>query len=279
MIRSSQPPRPLLRSRGAVLLILVQALPAVAPPPGERATAVSPFEALCRDAQAAVFRGMLAPDEAGRLQALEQASALAREAVALEPGQPEGHHLLAVAMGIEIDYVGPAEKIGLARRIHAEAERVLELDPHHAGAHHVLGRLHAGVMRMPRLMRFLARRILGGEALKEASWERAEAHLRAAAEGQPEVIIHHLELGILLAVRGQRERALEAMEHALALPPSLPPDPYYLEQARGLRGVLLAGETPKDPTSFISVDDVDRPPLTPPGATAGGAPPPFGDEG
>ena len=76
---------------------------------------------------------------------------------------------------------GGRTQVGLAQRAHEQARITLTVAPDHAGAQHVLGRLHAAVMRLSRFRRFIAIRILGGKVLSEASWETAESYLAAAA--------------------------------------------------------------------------------------------------
>ena len=134
-------------------------------------------------------------------------------------------------MGLRAGEEGGRTQVGLAQRAYEQSRLTLTIAPDHAGAQHVLGRLHAGVMRLSRLKRFIATRILGGKALSDASWETAESLLAAAARLQPEVPDHHYELGILYLDTDRPELALKAFEDALACPLSDPSDRAVLANA------------------------------------------------
>ena len=110
-------------------------------------------------------------------QAREQAAA----AATLRPDGVEGHYWLSVAAGLVADNVGGRTKIRMGDQSWNESTWVLATDSLHAGAHHVQGRIHAGVMRLNAFTRFIGRILLGGDVLGEASWEGAEYHLRRAA--------------------------------------------------------------------------------------------------
>ena len=209
------------------------------------------FRQSCRQAETAMFRGMLAPGDEERVRRYREAESAARGAVGLAPDRPEGHYLLAVTLGLRIDFVGALQKVRTAQEIREVVTRLLELDPDHAGGHHLLGRLHAGVMRMQPLTRFVARRLTGSGTLKQASWKRAERHLRRAEELEPQVLVHHLELGILYLETGRPERALEEMNHVLARGAVTPVDSLFRLRALEIRSDLLAGRSPSNPTSLI----------------------------
>jgi hypothetical protein len=130
-----------------------------------------------------------------------------------KPSDVDAQYHLAAVMGARLDHAEGTGKISGAEQLKAQAERVLQLDPRHAGASYILGRLHATVMRMSGVKRFLATRMLGGGALKGASWEDAQLLLETAVQNGPCTPDHHYELARLYAQRGnpvgaQRELAL-----------------------------------------------------------------------
>jgi len=94
---------------------------------------------------------------------------------------------------------------------------VLEIEPSHPGAHHVVGRLNAGVMRMSRLDRFLARTLLGGDVLDQASWSLAREHLETAEAHDPCVPDHHYELARLYLDRDEPGLAYREIGHGMGL--------------------------------------------------------------
>jgi len=72
---------------------------------------------------------------------------------------------------------------------------------------------------MNRVTLFLATRVLGGDALKGASWEEAERLLQFAALARSEVPDYHYELGRLYEDTDRPARAREEAAHVLALEP------------------------------------------------------------
>jgi tetratricopeptide (TPR) repeat protein len=182
----------------------------------------------------AVHVGRPKPEKDDRKCFFRMAEALARHLVFERPNDPEPRYWYAAAMGLRAADEGGGTQVSLARRAHEQSRLVLTISPDHAGAQHVLGRLHAAVMRLSGFKRFIATRILGGKALSEASWESAESYLAAAARLQPGVPDHHLELGILYLDTGRPESALAAFEKVLGCPPINPVDHAVHARAREL---------------------------------------------
>ena len=157
-------------------------------------------------AQARELGGDAAKSALSRMQ-----DSLAVEAAA-RPHDVQVQYLLAASMGLRADVEGGRERIRAAQELYSQAHRVLVLEPDHAGAQYLLGRLHAAVMRLDRVTRFLAKRLLGGAALSEASWEEAQRLLEAAASGDPCTPEYHYELARLYAERGDHQRAALQLE-------------------------------------------------------------------
>lgn len=154
------------------------------------------------------------PGSDSELRALE---AEARRRVRSAPDDPDAAYRLTAVLGARTDLAEGREQLRLADELHREALRVLELDPRHPGAHHVLGRLSAAAMRLGGLERFLARHLLGASMLEEASWARARRHLEAAEAGDPCRPEHHYELGRLYLELGEPTRGWKEVGHVLAI--------------------------------------------------------------
>jgi hypothetical protein len=133
------------------------------------------------------------------LQALEPE---ARRRAEESPQDAAAQYHLAAVMGALLDHADGTDKIGGANALHDQAARVLALAPEHAGASYMMGKLHASVRRLGGFKRFLATSILGGSALKDASWERAQELLEVAERGDPCVPEHHFELARVFAHHG-----------------------------------------------------------------------------
>jgi hypothetical protein len=105
----------------------------------------------------------------------------------------------------------------VASELNDELNAILNMDPAHPGARHMLGRLHAGIRRMGRVTRWIATNLLGGAALKQATWEAAEENLYYAERQAPEVPDHHLQLALLYRDTGRPELAAEELTHVMAI--------------------------------------------------------------
>ena len=129
---------------------------------------------------------------------------------------------LAAVLGMRANAEGGRTKVRAAAELNEQLRAILDVEPEHARARHMLGRLHAGVRRMNRVTRWLATNLLGGATLKEATWEEAERNLSFAEQVAPEVADHHLQLANLYRDTKRPELALEEVVHVLELPAESP---------------------------------------------------------
>jgi hypothetical protein len=161
-------------------------------------------------------------DEDRMKEMLLEAEGLARAAV-VDHGDNVGRRFaLSAVLGMRADREGGRTKVRAASALHDELQVVLDLDPEHARARYMMGRLHAGVRRMNGITRWLATNLLGGATLKEASWEMAEEHLRFAESNAPEVPDHHLQLARVYEDTNRPELAVLELEHVMAMPATSP---------------------------------------------------------
>jgi hypothetical protein len=157
-------------------------------------------------------------------QTLSELVASLTARAAADPRSVDTQFVLAAALGAQADVEGGRSKIRAAGALHQQLGVVLALDPGHAGAQHLLGRLHAAVRRMDSVTRWVATRLLGGGAFADASWAEARALLEAAVLADPCVPDHHYELARLYVERGQPAAALDRLDQLLSLPDD---DPVY----------------------------------------------------
>lgn len=157
------------------------------------------------------------PEKVNADRALRELEPELRQATEDEPEDLNARYRLAIVVGARSDLVGGRTRVRLANELYSLTTAILESNPDHAGAHYMLGRLHAGVMRLGRVQRFLARKLLGGAALKEASWDGAQSHLEAAEAGEPCIPDHHYELARVYLDRGEDDLARRELEHAIRL--------------------------------------------------------------
>lgn len=155
-------------------------------------------------------------DDRAREVLAELHDSLTRE-VQARPDDIDLQYLAGVVAGSRADVEGGRTAVALAQEMSRRIRRILEVEPDHPGAHHLLGRLHAAVLRMDGFTRFVATRLLGGGELASASWEEARARLELAVAGAPCVPDHHYELARLYAERGEVRPAIEQLQSLLEL--------------------------------------------------------------
>lgn len=151
-------------------------------------------------------------DAEAAMAALDALETEARQGADASPNDVAAQYHLAASMGARLEYESGRAKMAEAGRVRVQAERVLALDPRHAGASYMLGRLHASILRMSGFKRFMARELFGGNALEGASWEAAQSLLEIAAREEPCVPEHHFELGRVYAARGEKASAAREFE-------------------------------------------------------------------
>jgi hypothetical protein len=172
-----------------------------------------------------------------------QAELLALEAEARRvseeaPDDAAAAFRLAAVLGARTDLAEGKGQIRLADQLYRQTERVLALEPDHPGAHHILGRLNAAVMRLGGFKRFVAKHLFGGEVLDQASWDRARQHLEIAESADPCLPDHHLELAVLYMERGDVGLGQAELRHVLALTNG---DPARWSEVRGRARDLASG--------------------------------------
>lgn len=195
------------------------------------------YEANWRTALALLDEGERTPDSvtsAHRDSLYARAEQLARRAVAADSLGAEGHFVLAAAVGRASLTMGKKERIRRARVIRDEALRTIELDPHHDGAYHILGRWNAEIMRLSGLSRFFAKRFLGAGIFGKASWEEAIADMERAVELDPGRLYHRLELAEIYVDRRRYDEARAQLQEIGRLPNRELMDDEYRLQAREL---------------------------------------------
>jgi len=156
-------------------------------------------------------------DDGTAKHALIEAENELRSAALVSPDDVRAQYRLAIVLGARALREGGRTQVGVAKELSLQAQRVLDLEPAHAGGHYLLGYLHASVRRLGWFTRLLATTLLGGGALKRASWEEAQRHLEAAEETDPCEPDYHYELARLYHDRDQRESAECELSHVFEL--------------------------------------------------------------
>jgi len=149
--------------------------------------------------------------------------------------------ILAAVTGARAEVEGGRDQVEAAQAAHARAKEVLAIDPAHAGAKHLIGRLHLEVLRMSRIKRFLATKVLGGGELAGATWEEARALLEAGVVGDPCSPDRHYHLARLYSETGDAELARERLRAVLRMAPLSARDSVVVMRAAELMNALGDG--------------------------------------
>jgi tetratricopeptide (TPR) repeat protein len=167
----------------------------------------------------------------GQEAMLDSARKHAEDAIAANPSDAEGHFSLARALGRKALSVGTMDRIKFSKTVRTEALAALALDSTHAGALHVLGMWNAEIMRVNGFARAIARTFLGAGVFSLASWDEAQRLLEKSVQVDPVRIVHHLDLGMIYADRGNKAKATEQFEWIAKAPVREYNDELYKKQA------------------------------------------------
>ncbi len=157
----------------------------------------------------------------------KRAKDLAERSIELDPQEPDGHYWLGVAMGRHGESRGILRSLFMIKPLKREMKAVLELDPRHGGAHHVLGELY---------------RQLPGFA--GGSKKKAVAELELAVEVDPDHTTHYPALAEAYLAVGKKKEAAAVLKRVFAV--AAPKDPgEYEDNLKDAREMLRElGETP-----------------------------------
>ena|SRR2546422_8751789 len=145
--------------------------------------------------------GRRAPDRDNRKQHFDRGQLLAERAVVLDDRNADAHFALFCNMGelMRLDGESLSSAFGL-RRLLAEVDRTLELNPQHTDALAAKGTL---LLRLPRLF--------GGNA------QKGEAMLREVIQKDPNAVTSRLTLARTCEARGERAEAMAFASRALQI--------------------------------------------------------------
>ena len=175
--------------------------------------------------------GELEPQHKIKTEEFEQALAWAQKAIQLNPEGAKGHLYLAIAYGRMAREEGPKEQIRISKLIKEEAEKTLKLDPKEHIAWHILGCWNRELSTLNWVEKGFANLFLGGIP-KDASLNQSAICLKKAVEINPDVIVHHLELGITYQAMDEKELAVQEFKKVLALPIYDAQDEIHQKEAR-----------------------------------------------
>jgi len=188
------------------------------------------YEANWKLARALADQATLSKDPTEQKRLVQQAEPVARAAVRLNPNDSKGHVYLSIAVGKLALYLGGKQKVELSNEVKKEAGEAASLNPKEDLAFHVLGVWYREMAELNWMLKKFAELLYG--KFPPASLEQATVNLRQAAELAPNVVAHHVELGITLADARQWAEADKELERALAMPKAWATDDHYKTLAK-----------------------------------------------
>jgi len=161
----------------------------------------SPAAALSSQSRTECEAGRRAQTREERKAHFERGQALGEQAVAMDEESAEAHFVVFCNMGELMRLDGESvSSVFALRRLMAELDRAIELDPHHSDALAAKGTL---LVRLPRL--------LGGDVA------RGEAMLRQVVQLDPNAFTTRLTLAKTCDARGDRDEAVAFASRALQI--------------------------------------------------------------
>jgi len=195
------------------------------------------YEALWKASRSDVDLGSYDRDDGKRETYFKNAEKYARDAVAANPADAEGHFNLARALGKNALTQSPKSRIKYAKEVRNQALECLKVDPKHAGCLHVMGMWNAEVMRLSGFTRMLAKNFLGGQIFDSANWNEAKRYMEESVAAEPDRIVHHVDLAGVYRDTGDKTKARAEWQAAMKLPNKDFNDRHYKAEAdAGLRG-------------------------------------------
>jgi len=194
------------------------------------------YEALWKASRSDVDLGSYNRDDGQRETYFKNAEKYARDAVAANPADAEGHFNLARALGKNALTQSPKSRIKYAKEVRNQALECLKIDPKHAGCLHVMGMWNAEVMRLSGFTRMLAKNFLGGQIFDSANWNEAKRYMEESVAAEPDRIVHHVDLAGVYRDTGDKTKARAEWQAAMKLPNKDFNDRHYKAEAdAGLR--------------------------------------------
>jgi len=118
---------------------------------------------------------------------------LAKKALKIDTTTAEAHYAYAFAVGVINEYASNKQQIANAKIMKDEIDKCLKINPHHAGAYHLLGRWSRKLAEFSSLEKF-AVKTLYGATLPIATYKDAADAFEKAIVYESDWLIHYYEL-------------------------------------------------------------------------------------
>ncbi len=143
------------------------------------------------------------------------ANTTTKKALKLDTTNAESHYAYAFAIAVISEYASHKQQISIAGEMKKELDKTLKINPHHAGAYHLLGRWFDKLASFNSVEK-LAVKVLYGATLPEGTYAQAAAAYEKAVMYEPDYILHQYELAVIYHKMGKDADAKAWLQNAIA---------------------------------------------------------------
>ncbi|TNE71457.1 tetratricopeptide repeat protein [bacterium] len=163
----------------------------------------------------------------------KKAMELSEKSLQLDPNSTYSHYVYAVALGRMGDIMGAKQRVQNATLIKEHTEKALEIDPSHAAAWHLLGKLNYRLHNLNMAEKAAAAVLFGGLP-SGVSTEKAAEYYQKAVDLRGDYLLYRLDLSVALIKLGKKAEAKKVLEKAITLPAITEDDPQNIEDCKNL---------------------------------------------
>ena len=153
-------------------------------------------------------------DESECVPYYNKAEYLAKKALKIDSTSADAHYAYAYAIGVINEYASHKQQIANGKTMKDEIDKCLKLNPHHAGAYHLLGRWSRRMAEFNGFEKFMVK-TLYGSTLPEATYKDAADAFQKAIVYEPDYLIHQYELAYTYHEMDKDADAIVWLQHAI----------------------------------------------------------------
>lgn len=172
--------------------------------------------ALCKSSELCSNIGRRETVKEKKLDYFKAAKTFAERALRVDPNSSEANFVMSIAIGRMALVLNGREKIAAVDEIKKYAELSIKCDPNNYKPYHVLGRWHYEVSDLSGLERTVAKLFYGG--VPPSSLNEAIKNYEKCRSLVPELKVNYLELAKCYHRNGEKQKMLDMLNKAIAMP-------------------------------------------------------------
>ncbi len=199
--------------------------------------APSDFSALVNTSRLYSITGARIKDKKKQVEYLQAARTYAASGLLVGQDSAQSHYVMALAMDKLALTAGGKEKATYLREVKKHADSTLLINPKHIGALHLLGKWNMEIATSSVTEKAALKVLYGG--LPSASLQVSIINFEKAKQGDPWFVANYLELAKAYIANGQTDKAIEALNRMIKLPPRTADDAGLKTEGKKLLESLL----------------------------------------